>query len=248
MTGIAHYNHAAPLAWTPAAYEQAFTHRRPVRLPDDAHLRGRILRDIPGEQGSFEYLAKDSRELVFILGPDGLNELPGHHVLYALGRIGLTPNYVQGRIRQGYEFKLAVFEDEGDAPLATWDNALDMIADRHPELAPDIQAHRGVLETTPFEVFAQRMPFDIDDVDLAGPAHQEFMNAERYRAIPAALRQSDPIYLRRLLLHGEHLNTLFDGTGYTKTPDGEQGLKEYMRPNARIASLPGVVVIDLPIY
>ena len=231
----------APHAWTPATYVEALLAGRQVELPADCTLRGRILRG--RDEGDFDVLGSD-RDIVFIMGPDGLSTMPGSEPLDALNCIGLTPGYVQGRISQGYHFKLLVFEGGHTAPLATWDNALDMVAACHPDLEEDIERHRDVLKATPFEAWQARLADSFDDIQLAGPAHPGYMSLERYRALSAEER-ADPLALRRLLFHAEHLDTLFHGDGYTRTHDGQVGLAEYLVPNGRIDALPEAIMVDL---
>ncbi len=231
-----------PRVWTPAAYVEALEQGQPVELPPDTSIRGRILRG--RDEADFEMLGTEGRDVVFIMGPDGLSVMPGSDTLTALDRIGLTRPYVQGRIAQGYHFKLLVFEGGIGAPLATWDNALSMIAARHPDLAQDIEQHRQALKTTPFADFEADAPEPLDNIELAGPDHPEYMSLARYRALPPGDR-ANPAKLRRLLFHTAHLKGLFYGDGYTRTPDGQIGLAEYLVPNGRIQDLPDAIIVDL---
>ncbi len=224
------------------AYVEAFMGGQQVELSPGSPLRGRILRG--QEEADFEILGSPERSIVFIMGPDGLSALPGIEPLAALDRIGLTPGYVQGRIAQGHRFRLLVFEGGEAAPLATWDNALDMVARTHPELSEDIEMHRAALKTTPFEAFQADVAEPLDDIELAGPMHRDYMSLERYLALSAEER-ANPAKLRRLLFHTEHLGTLFSGDGYTRTPDGEIGLAEYLVPNGLTTDLPDAKIIDL---
>ncbi|MGW4283580.1 hypothetical protein [Nocardia sp. NPDC004750] len=228
--------------WEPEAYVQAFRDRRHVELPPDSTLRGRIVRG--REKVDFEVLGSPERSVCFIMGPDGLSMLPGIELLTALERIGLTPHYVHGRIEQGHSFRLLVFNGGRAAPLATWDNALDLISGTRPELVDDIRRHRNALKTTPFEIFQADVTEPLENIDLAGPAHRDYMSLDRYRALSPDER-ADPAKLRRLLFHVEHLGELFSGDGYTRTPGGQRGLAEYLVPNGRISDLPDARMIDL---
>ena len=227
------------------SYCRAFEQGVPVTIPDDSGLRGRILRGKKPED--FENLGLPGRELVFTMGPDGLAQLPGRPAAKALGAIGLGADYVRGRVAQGYVFKLAVFEGKDDAPLATWDNMLDMVASCHPQMAPDIQANRQRLKEIPYEILTHRMlPYDMEQIDLEGPGHPEYMTTERYLAVPEHIRQGYPLHLRRWLLHNERIGVLFAGNGYTQTEDGGQGLREYLMINRPLADLSDVAVLDMP--
>jgi hypothetical protein len=228
--------------WTPSRYIEALGSGQQVELPPDSPLRGRILRG--RDESDFEVLGSSERSIVFIMGPDGLSMMPGVERLAALDRIGLTPGYVQGRIAQGYRFRLLAFTGGDAAPLATWDNALDMVARNRPELAADIEHHRAALKTTPFDVFQADVAEPLDEIELAGPAHPDYVSLERYLALPSEVR-ANPAKIRRLLFHAEHLGTLFHGDGYTRTPDGRVGLAEYIVPNGRVGGLPQAQVVDL---
>lgn len=228
-----------------AGYVEAFNHGQSVELPPDSPLRGRIMRG--KDNSEFSRLALDDRRLVFIMGPDGLSELPGKPLRGALSHIGLTPDYVQGRIDQGFQFKLLVFGGDDEAPRATWDNTLDLVQQVYPDLADDVETHRQELKATPFSEFAARMPMDMDAIDLAGEGHPLFMSLERYIRLAPTERRHDPLALRRVLLHEVHLGPLFSGDGYTYTPDGAKGLAEYLVPNGPIDQLPDAQVISLPL-
>jgi hypothetical protein len=227
--------------WTPSKYVEALRLGRRAELPPDSPLRGRILRG--RHEADFEILGSAERDIVFIMGPDGLSKLPGIKPLTALDHIGLNPGYVQGRISQGFNFRLLVFEGGSAAPLATWDNALDMVASVRPELAEDIEQHRTALIETPFEVFEADVAEPLDDIELAGPAHPDYMSLEKYLALSPQAK-TNPAKLRRLLFHVEHLGSLFYGDGYTRTPDGRIGLAEYLVPNGPVDELPEARVVD----
>jgi len=227
---------------SPAQYMEALTSGEQFELEPESTLRGRILRGRSEEE--FELLGSAERDIVFIMGPDGLSLLPGLETSEALDRIGLTPRYVQGRRDQGYRFRLLVFEGGDAAPLATWDNALDMVAGFQPELAADIERHRDALKTKSLTDFEAGLSEPMEVIDLAGSTHPEYMSLERYLALSPEEREN-PANLRRVLFHSQHLGTLFYGDGYTRTPDGQIGLAEYLVPNGRIADLPEAVTLDL---
>jgi hypothetical protein len=227
--------------WTVSEYLGALAAGERVDLPDDSVLRGRIMRGMNDKD--FELLGSAERDLVFIMGPDGLSELPGIDPYTALDRIALTRKYVAGRIRQGYSFRLLVFPGGDGAPLATWDNALDMVAGIHPELSDDIETHRDALKHTPFKEFAKDVSESLDDIQLAGPSHPDYMSLEKYLQLPAHER-ANPAKLRRLLFHVEHLGTYFSGDGRTAPHDGVPGIKEYLVPNMAVSSLPDAQVVE----
>lgn len=234
-----------PSVWTPEEYEMAIDQGTPVEVPAGSGLRARVLRGMGSTD--FEILGSDERRIVFIMGPDGMSALPGMHPLDILNFLGLDPDYVQGRIKQGYHFKLLVFVGGEDAPLATWDNALDMVAAERPELAEDIERHREVLRTRSLEsllVSQSATPKQLDAIELAGKTHPSFMTPGRYYMLSDA-EKANPANLRRVLLHADHLGILFSGDGYTRMPDGQRGPAEYLVPNGKVSELSGAILIDL---
>lgn len=221
---------------TPEMYAAAFRDVQPVAIPTSSRLLGRIVRGKAPED--FQQLAADGRKLVFTMGSDGLSMLPGKPLRQALATIGLTSEYVQGRIDQGFSFKLAVFRAERNETLATWKNVLRLVMDCYPELESDIAAHASNLPS-------QVLPEDIEDINLAGPTHPDFMSLERYTQLPQEERVQSPLLLRRLLLHEVHLGVLFEGEGYTRIDEGGRGMMEHVIANRPVSELPDSVMIDL---
>jgi hypothetical protein len=228
-------SHATDMpAWT---YAEAFYNRTPITLSEPSSLRGRIIRG--KQQSDFWHLAADGRRLVFTMGSDGLSTLCGTNLRQSLDTIGLTPQYVQGRIEQGFSFKLVVFRaQQQTCTLATWQNLLQQVTVHYPELAHDVTAHANALPN-------QILPADIEQIDLTGPTHPHFMSLERYCKLTAQERAQNPLALRRLLLHEMHVGTLFGGDGYTYRPDGRKSMKEYLMRNTLLTALQDVAVIDL---
>lgn len=115
--------------------------------------------------------------------------------------------------------------------------------DLYPDLAADIDRHRAALKTEPFEVWQASVAEPLDSIDLAGPSHPAYISLQRYRSLSADDR-TNPALLRRMLLHVEHLNTLFYGDGFTRTPDGQVGMAEYLIPNGRVDALTDALVVN----
>lgn len=221
---------------TPSAYAEAFRRNQSVSIPESSRLQGRIVRG--KTPADFDFLAADGRRLVFTMGSDGLSMLPGRPLRDALNSIGFTSDYVQGRLDQGFSFKLAVFRTEKQHTVATWENVLRLVGGCYPELEPDIAAHATSVQH-------QVLPEDIEAIDLAGVDHPDFMSLERYRLLSSTERTQSPLALRRLLLHEVHLGTLFEGEGYTRPHKGEQRMLEYVIVNSAMAELSESAVIDL---
>ena len=221
---------------TTQGYAEAFEEGQTVTVLPSSRLLGRILRG--KEPGDFDLLAADERRLVFAMGGSGLEQLCGQPLRQSLETVGLTPDYVQGRIDQGYYFKLAVFQTKQERTEATWKNVLRHVIDYYPEIAVEVAVHADVLPS-------QELTPEIEMVDLAGATHPDFLSLSRYRQLPGEIRAGSPQMLRRLLLHEVHLGTLFSGDGYTRTFEGARGIPEHIMANGALSELHNSVLIDL---
>ena len=59
--------------------------------------------------------------------------------------------------------------------------------------------------------------------------------------------EDTPENARLFLWHSLGVNEEFTGTGYTKEPDGSQGVEEYLLPNCTLAELPDYRLIELAV-
>lgn len=205
-------------------------------------LCGRIIRGKKPED--FLTLTDDPlRELVLLMGPDGLASLCGKSGYEMLVEIGYQPDYIVRKVRdEGCRFKLIVFPEGGPAKLATWDNVIDVVADVYPDVARKLARHRETLKVTPFVAIATQAGFDFSAVDKAGPTDPRYMTHDRYRTAPGTLANA-----RAFLYFTIHLRELFSGDGYTYTADGRRGLQEFIVPNLPIDRLGEHLLLDLTV-
>jgi len=206
-------------ATTVGEYAAAFTAGEPVHV---GNLCGRITRgDKPAD---FDKLSNDpSRKIVMLMGPDGLEMMPGRTGYDMLHSIGYTRSHVEHLLSQGYNFKLGVFPESYTARLATWDNVLDVIGIAYPAVRDDLLQHRDALHTTSYAAIEQAAGYKFHDVDRAGRQDPRYMTYERFVNSPRDLAAA-----RAFLYFSVHLRELYSGDGYTYTPTGERGLQEYV--------------------
>lgn len=203
-------------------------------------LQGRILRGSKPED--FLTLSDDpKREVVMVMGSDGLQTLLGKSGYEMLVAIGYERAFIAAKIQQGQSFKLIVFEDRGVLP-ATWDNVARVVMMLYPETRPAFFQYLDVLKTTPFAAWQNRAGFNFLEVHLRGPKDPRYMTHDRFwRSSQTALD------LRRFLYHTVSLSDLFAGDGFTRTYTGEKGLREYLLVNQPLVRLGRYRLVDLDV-
>jgi hypothetical protein len=206
-------------------------------------LCGRIIRG--KEPEDFRTLTDNHRrQLVLLMGPDGLESLIGKTGFEMLIEIGYTEEHIRRKvIDEGNSFKLVVFPEGGPAKLATWDNVLDMATEAYPDVACKLNNRREEMKQVPFSAIELAAGYRFADSDRIGEADSRYMSFERLKNCSGTL-----VEVRAFLYHTLHLGELFSGDGYTYTKDGRRGLMEYLVPNRPIASLGEHLLIDLEVH
>lgn len=205
-------------------------------------LCGRIIRGTKPED--FATLTDDpERKLVMLMGPDGLEKIMDKTGYEALVTIGYEPNYIVRKVvDEKNQFKLVIFEEGGEARLATWDNVAAVVASVYPRIAGNLYRNLDVLKTQKFSAIEKEAGFCFADVDKAGKQDVRFMTYERF-----LVSGGDLVDARAFLYFSIHLRELFAGDGYTYDAQGNRGLMEYIVPNKPLADLGVYDVIDLAI-
>jgi hypothetical protein len=223
---------------TVEAYADAFTAGESVQVEQ---LCGRIIRGTSPED--FETLTNDStRKIVMLMGPDGLEQLPGRTGHDMLRTIGYAPHHIEHLVEKGMDFRLAVFPESRIARPATWDNMLDITGMVYPEVREDLLAHRDKLQQVPFAEIQQQAGFNFHEVDRNGATDSRYMTPERFLASPRDLTAA-----RALLYFSVHLRELYSGDGYTHTAMGERGLQEYAILNQPLRELGNFALLDVEV-
>jgi hypothetical protein len=201
---------------------------------------GRIVRT---DMTDPQMLTEDpDRRVVMVMGPSGLQQLLGLSGCDALYKIGYSHEYIVRNLERGKSFKLVVFERPASLRIATWRVAIDVLAAHYPMLAPALRRALPALKSTPIEDFERQVGYTFYEARIKGSDDERFMT-------PARLLKSEqtPADVRRFLFHTVHFSELYTGDGYTLTPSGERGVREYMMPNARIPSLTNWRIADMSV-
>ncbi|MCK4383456.1 MAG: hypothetical protein KAW66_09210 [Candidatus Lokiarchaeota archaeon] len=113
-------------------YKDLFVEGKKTTLPITG-ICGRILRGKSPKD--FETLTDDpDRKLIMLMGGDGLERILGKSGYEALITIGYMLDYIEYKIKSGFQFKLVIFNEGEIAKLATWDNVAHIISEIYPKL------------------------------------------------------------------------------------------------------------------
>lgn len=202
-------------------------------------LCGRIVRGSSPEE--FETLTDDlSRKLVMLMGADGLEQMLEKPDDYEkLLAIGWEHKDVEYYIDLGKEFKLVVF-NESAAKLADWNSAIEAVIDVYPDIADKLHANLELLKTVSYAEIEASAGYTFHEVRKNGDSDPRFMTYDRYKKSSGNLVET-----RAFLYLSIHLRELYSGDGYTYTPEGERGLKEYIIPNMSLKDLDEYLLLDL---
>lgn len=215
---------------------RALARGRPSFRPRGVY--GRIVRTELDEPSTLT--EDDDRKVVMIMGPSGLQQLLGLSGFEALCKIGYSSDYIARNLSRGKKFKLVVFDRPPCLRVATWSVALSAVAQHYPELAAVLLRALPELKRLSIEEFEAQAGFSFYEARLQGPAEGSFMNRERLLRSKGTAAD-----VRQFLFHTVHFSELFTGDGYTQTPEGLRGVREYIMPNVPIRSLRNSRIVDL---
>ena len=204
-------------------------------------LCGRIIRG--KKPADFTTLTDDpNRELVMLMGPDGLTKIMGKSGYEMLVAIGYEPEYLEHKVQEGNQFKLVVFPEGGAAKLATWDNVVEVVSSVYPDVASKLRRFLPSFKSQSFSQIEQNAGFRFLDVEKAGKNDYRFMTYDRFR-----LSQGNLWEARAFLYFTIHLRELFSGDGYTYDSQGNKGMMEYIVPNKPITELGDHRIVDIAV-
>jgi hypothetical protein len=223
---------------TVEGYSKAFQEGKTISVQG---LCGRILRG--KNPNDFVSLTDDpNRKIVMLMGPDGLSLLPGKSGHEMLTAIGYTPDYINQKILEGTQFKLAVFPESKFARPATWSNMVSLISHAYPQTTKALHSHYNQLSKIPFEQIQTQSGFSFAEVEKNGPSDPRFMTIDRFMQ-----SQMNLVDIRAFLYFSIYLKELFSGDGYTYSSDGYRGMQEFATLNQPINSLGKNALLDINI-
>jgi hypothetical protein len=185
------------------------------------------------------------RRVVMIMGPSGLHRLLGLSGFQMLHQVGHSDAYIARQLQAGSHFSLVVFPRPCERMrIATWTNAVALIAQQYPEVEVPVRAALRELRSRPIAHFERQAGFSFSEVDANGASDARFMTVPRLLASDLS-----PVSVRRFLFHTTRLNELYTGDGYTRTSSGMRGVREYILANHELSDMEHIVVqlrIELP--
>lgn len=216
----------------------------PVRSvsSERASYQGFVGRVLKGKSAAdFASLSNDpERKIIFLMASDGLDTLSGLNEDQVLQKIGYTNEYVTDLRQRGYVFKLAVFEEQGAAFSATWENVFRLTEQTYPQLKNKLRKYYSRLKKIPFSEIQKQAPESFAQIEKVGKAHAHFIDEIKLEKIARPqLWQVRAFFYLRL-----HLNELYRGDGWTYDSKGVRGLREYVSLNRKIEELPQGQLLD----
>lgn len=175
-----------------------------------------------------------------IMGADGLSKIASAPGMQMFEIIGYDPNYVRHLITTGHEFRLIVFPEHDNIPLATWDNVARIVGEVHPVTRKAFAQNLRELRMLPFGVWLEETNFNWAEVDKNGLEDPRYMTPSRF-----AESLQTACDLRRFLYHTVSLKELYAGDGYTYSDRGMRGMKEYIMPNMRLSNVGPHIVLPV---
>ncbi len=173
------------------------------------------------------------RRIVFLMDETALNKLKDLKGLSILKAIGWTDRDIKSKLNRGKQFKLITIpETEINAVPATWDNLMDIVISRYPEISEKIKENRLKLKEYSYDQIFTAAGFDSEKIDKNDP---RFMSLERFRRSRGNLTQA-----RSFLLHTLNINSLFKGDGKTSG-----GLNEYIAANRYLNEIRNYTITDI---
>jgi hypothetical protein len=238
------------------AFEVAYGRHDP-RMITDAQLARLGARATRGyKDADFSWLHADGavKRFVFTMGGDGLKVFVTKPLITAMRELGWEDKWIRAKLESGATFRLGIFPISA-SERATWDGVVRTVERSYPvAISSKVAPHRAALGERTFESIeaearrgggeggaaflgeeAGSSYYDINEAARGGAsADPRFMSEERIAASSGSLPQ-----VRGFLYNCLGLSLLFNGDGWTKTGDGQRGVKEYLVKNVPVGNIPG---------
>jgi hypothetical protein len=221
-------------------YEDLFLNQKTSQTPI-TDIMGKITRGKTPKE--FRTLTHDpTREIVMLMGPDGLEHILGKTGSESLVEIGYTQDHIHHLLDQGFKFKLIIFNPIRSCLLATWDNAAKLASEVYPKVKKKIYNKIEEIKEIFFEEIEKESSMIWGEIDKAGPSNPNFMTYKRFKQSKGTL-----LDVRAFFYFTLHFRELFSGDGYTYNQKGEKTLKEYICVNQKLKNFKDYRLIDVKI-
>eukprot|EP00927_Polykrikos_kofoidii_P049845 TRINITY_DN43857_c0_g1_i1.p1 TRINITY_DN43857_c0_g1~~TRINITY_DN43857_c0_g1_i1.p1 ORF type:complete len:249 (+),score=38.05 TRINITY_DN43857_c0_g1_i1:112-858(+) len=224
-----------------ACFVHALTVGQVLSEDDCEGLVGRICRG-HGDQ-DFRQLSFGPARIAWMMNAAGLAHLTAarSHVKI-LRLVGFGLDHCEDAILNGHHFRVGVFPACCFAVQATWDGLLSMVDTCAPTVSRKVRLRESDLRSVPFTEIQQRAGFDFTAVKQQGLEDSRYVSMSRLENCEGTL-----VEVRAFLWNEFNVTALFDGTGFTRSSDGECGVAEYIAPNVEVSSIDGFQWIPLSI-
>lgn len=204
-----------------------------------SEIYGRILRGATPKD--FETLSDNpNRRVVMFMPQEELEKIEGLDGYNRFIAIGYSEQEIENYLKKGIHFKLITFPaDSGVGKAATWENVIEIASEAYPELAGKLRKHTTELESIPYGEIVKECGYDIGNVDRNDP---RYMDPQRFAESEGSLAEA-----RSFLYHTLNLNSQFTGDGYTRTNDGQRGVRELIGLNRPISEIADVEITDMEV-
>lgn len=225
---------------TPEQYVQLLRHRQPL-TSSVAQLYGRFLHG-KREKDFIRLSNKLDRRFVMTMGPDGLIKMLEVGLEQMQILLGHKPEYIRWLLEQGHRFRLVVFQPIDNLHPATWEGVLAAALEAYPDVAHRIDFHLDTIRDNPLSWFEEQLGYTFSEVDQLGRKDPRYITHKRFFR-----SQGNAVDTRAFLYFVLRLLELYQGDGYTRTHQGQPGVREYLHPNQHLAQLGNFAVCDLTV-
>ncbi len=214
----------------------------------------RIIRVSPGKPEDANSLTNSpDRRTVFLTNNIGLVKFAGfpqshpegeYYIDPLLRESGYEPNDILYYHKNKTEFKLVIIPNEKSLGLpATWENLRIVMEQAYPNTVV------GSLFAKYFADLSQR---SFDEIQAQAPRRfadlKELGRDDAHHITADKLTKDSSLWeFRAFLFNIEGVAELYNGDGFTKRPDGQPGVPEFLSPNFPFNSLSDYVIMDLPL-
>ena len=214
--------------------------------PQPENIWGRIIR---GKQESdFQSMSSDlQRKLVFYTNPEGVAKISSKasEPKDFLRLSGYPDDYIDHLVSEGHSFKYIFFHSENILP-ATWEGIIQLVKTYSPEAAAACIHMLDELKSKSFKEIDNHQPGRMSEIYRNGREDPAFMSFDKFNALVKTGNYT-PYDVRSFLFHEFNLNELFAGDGFTRTPEGDIGIQEFIGINYRMQDLLMTNAVDLEI-
>ncbi len=105
----------------------------------------------------------------------------GKSGLESLVEIGYTQDHIHHLIKQGFQFKLIIFNPIRSCLLATWNNAAKLASEVYPKAKKKIYNKIEELKKVSFKKIEKETSMIWGDVDKSGPLNPNYMTYKRFK-------------------------------------------------------------------